>query len=299
MKKIVIVGSINQDHTFQVEHLPSMGETILASESFTGVGGKGANQAAALAKLGANVSLIGAIGCDDNGKSALTLLERYGVNINDIITKEAYPTGTAYICIDNNAHNTIVVNLGANSALSIQDIKDHQSSILEADYCLMQLELNLDVVEYVTNLCNENDIPVFLNPAPANLHIPMSLLKGVDYLLPNETELEILTGRKVTPENVVEIGHILIEMGVHALVVTMGEYGAYYVDASKELHIPANKVTAVDTTAAGDSFIGAFLSGIANNKSLEDSLLLASRVASITVSRKGAFDSIPSLNEVI
>jgi ribokinase len=298
MKKIVIVGSINHDYTLKVDHLPSRGETLLASGNFRSVGGKGANQAAALAKLGTEVSIIGAVGNDDNGKLALNNLKNYGVNVNDVIIKKDYPTGSAYICIDKNAHNTIVVNLGANGALNIQDIEKHKSSLLSADYCLMQLEIPLDVVAYVTKLCHENKIPVLLNPAPANSQLSDAILQGADYLLPNETELELLTGKKVTQENVIEVGRILIQKGVKALVVTMGEYGAYYIDCNRAFHVPVNKVVAVDTTAAGDSFIGAFLAGIAEDKSLEDSLKLGSLVASITVCRVGAVDSIPRLDEL-
>lgn len=298
MKKTVVVGSINRDYTFKLDHLPEMGETILSRETYVSTGGKGANQATALAKLGADVTMIGAVGDDDSGKQVIHSLKDYGIHNEYILVKPGVQTGSAYICVDKYAHNTIVVNPGANAVMKPADVAQLQDKIMGADYCLMQLEIDPEVVECVARICRENNVKVVLNPAPAVENLPEDLLQNVDYLIPNETELEILTGRKVNPETVTEAGNILIGKGVKALIVTMGEHGSYYIDSKRNFFVPAVKTKAVDTTAAGDSYIGALLSGLSRDKDIEEAMKFASAVASITVSRQGAADSIPFLKEI-
>lgn len=296
MKKTVVVGSINRDNTFLLDHLPNVGETILSRKSYSSTGGKGANQAVALAKLGMKVVMIGAVGNDDPGERAIESLNGYGVSTRHVLKKDT-PTGSAFICVDKNAQNTIVVNPGANGAVNSSDIEAVKTVITEADFCLMQLEIDLSVVTYTAKLCKANGVKVILNPAPA-VELPDDLLPLIDFLIPNETELKLLTSNSMKGHSIAEKASELIKRGVKALIVTMGEQGAYYFDDHQEFLVPANKTTAVDTTAAGDSFIGAFLSALSRGEEVRDAMKFASLVAGVTVSRPGAAESIPTLQEV-
>lgn len=296
MKNTVVIGSINRDYTFLLDHLPGVGETILSSKVYDSTGGKGANQAIALAKMETDVTMIGAVGNDESGTGAVETLAKNGISVCHVLRKEV-PTGSAFVCVDKAGYNMIVVNPGANKEINCQDIDRVKTEIANADFCLMQLEIDLETVLYAAKLCKEHDVKVVLNPAPA-MKLPSDLLSMVDILIPNETELEILTGREVCLHNVIEVGRILINQGVKALIVTMGENGAYYMDAKQEFLIPAHKTTAIDTTAAGDSFIGALLSALSRDKTMKEAMEFASLVASVTVSRPGAAESIPSWSEI-
>lgn len=296
MKRTVVVGSVNRDYTFLLDHLPDRGETILSRRSYSSTGGKGANQAAALSKMGLEVAMIGAVGADEPGERAVEALAAYGVSVDHIIKKNV-PTGSAFICVDKNAHNTIVVDPGANGALSCEDIDSAAQVIAEADFCLMQLEINLEVVAHAAEICREHGGKVVLNPAPAQ-KIPDELLSLTDYLIPNETELALLTGCEVNCHTAVAAARRLTDRGVKAVIATMGEEGSCYVDGRQDFFIPAAETRAVDTTAAGDSYIGAFLSALSRGYEVRTAMEFASLAASITVSRQGAADSIPLLEEV-
>lgn len=296
MNKIVVVGSVNRDYTFLLDHLPKVGETILSQKSYDSMGGKGANQAVALAKLGANVTMVGAVGNDEPGKQAIESLTANGVSSNYILRKNV-ETGSAFIYVDKNANNTIVVNQGANGAIDINDIERIKSAIAEADICLMQLEIDLEVVIHVAKICKEHGVKVVLNPAPA-VKLPEELLPLIDFLIPNETELALLAECKVNRHTVVPAARELIGRGVNAIIVTVGEDGAYYIDDHQDFLIPAIKAHAIDTTAAGDSFIGAFLSALSRTDDVKEAMKFATMVASVTVSRPGAAESIPVLEEI-
>lgn len=298
MERILVVGSLNIDHTVQVDHIPRVGETIISRESTWSYGGKGANQSIALKKLGSEVSLIGAIGDDQLGTDYVEYLKKLGIPINGIIRKQKSESGTAFICIDYDGRNMIIVDKGANALLSEGDIRNMDGLFEGIDYCLMQLEIPLETVYFVAKKCCERGIRVFLNPAPASGPLSSDLLQHIYCLVPNETELENMTGNKVSLENVEEQARILLKKGVQSILVTLGEKGSLYVDKEKVYHVPSIKTKAVDTTAAGDSFLGGYLSELARGSDVREAMEFATRVASITVSRRGASSSIPTLEEM-
>ena len=298
MKKIVVVGSLNYDHNIQLDHLPAVGETILSDSISYAFGGKGANQAVALAKMQVAVGMIGAVGDDAVGSKMIANLQASGVATEGIIIKEQELTGFALIYLDHQGKNMIVVHPGANFKLTIEDIKAKEQLLLEADYCLLQLEIPMDVIEYVVSFCKEHEIPVVLNPAPAVPNLSKELLSKLTYLVPNETELALLSKGNVNMESVEDHARSLLELGVSNVLVTLGEHGSCLINQNDNVFVPAKKVKAIDTTAAGDSCLGWFLAGLCKGYTQQEAMELGTKVASITVTRKGAQDAIPSWDEV-
>ncbi|MBM4761241.1 ribokinase [Bacillus sp. B15-48] len=295
-KKLLVVGSLNIDLVSQVEQLPLPGQTITSEKFYVNPGGKGANQAVAAAKLGAEVSMIGRVGSDNYGTVLLNNLQQSGVHTENIQLSET--TGMAFIAVDGQGENHIVLVPGANNEMSIEDIDKYENVIKSSDIIILQLEIPLNVVEYVIELAGKLGKKVILNPAPAQKLSP-NLLKGVHTLIPNETELAILTDMPTsTQEEIVAAAKYLKSIGIEEVVVTMGGQGSYLINNDCEVHIPAEKVEVVDTTAAGDSYIGAFAVGQTNGMSSVEAAQFASKVAAITVTREGAQSSLPSLEEV-
>ena len=299
MKKVVVLGSLNMDYVINVEKMPQKGETILGLSMSKTPGGKGANQAYAIGKLGGKVSMIGAVGEDENGKILKKNLNSVGVNTEGIMELAGVCTGNAVITVDKAAENSIIVLQGANARLTKTDIDANKQIIVDSDVLVMQLEIPVEVVEYAARIASESGTIVILDPAPAAADLPDTLWQCIDVIKPNETELAALSGMPVTCiEDAAIAAKSLLKKGVTQVIVTMGDEGSLLVTEDKTQHFPGEKVVAIDTTAAGDSFTAAFVVAVTNGKSCEEAISYGNRVSAITVTRKGAQASIPDKEEV-
>lgn len=299
MKRLLIIGSLNVDCVVHVDHTPLTGETILCSDRNLIPGGKGANQACAAGRLGAHAALLGAVGRDDYAQMQRESLAGAGVDISHLVEHSDSSTGFAFISVDKNGDNSIVVIQGANAALTEKDIDENLELLEESDIVIFQLEIPLSTVVYGAKKAKELGKTVILDPAPVPKEFPVELYQYVDIMKPNETELGMLTGMAEMESNLEEAASCLRRRGVRNVVVTLGEKGVY-IDSEEngKRRIPAIKVRAVDTTAAGDSFTAALAMMIAEGKSIEEAASFANYVSSIVVTRKGAQSSIPNLEEV-
>lgn len=298
MKKVIVIGSVNIDYTARVQKLPRKGETILAKETSISLGGKGANQAIALHRLGCDTTFIGAIGSDSEAEFARRKLKEYGLRVDNLLVKTGN-TGKAFINVSEDGDNTIVVDLGANEKFDARDISNISYLLSGMNYCVLQLELPASTIISVLEICAENDIKTILNPAPAvNLEVLEEHLDKIDLLIPNETELELLSGCKLTSNNVQELCNKVIAKGAKRILVTLGAQGSYYTDGKDNYFASAVKTTVIDPTAAGDSYIGALVSYLSMDREIKEAMDFASIVASITVSRLGAAESIPEKSEL-
>lgn len=303
MNKVCVIGSINMDLVIKVDEMPKEGETILSKYFEKIAGGKGANQAVAAKRSGNLVSMIGKIGKDDNGKILKALLEKEGINTNLIFEDNKEPTGMAMITVNNNGNNSIVVISGSNMTLNEEEIEKAKEEIKKSDILISQFETPENCTLKAFKIAKENNIITILNPAPAK-KINDELLKYTDIIIPNETEVEVLTGIKVDNLEKAKIASKkLLKKGVKFAIITLGEKGAVIISENNGQLVPAFKVKAIDTTAAGDSFIGG-LSSKLNTKKLDfENLLKAvkfgNKVSSITVQREGAQPSIAKIEEVI
>lgn len=289
---VVVIGSINMDYTVKVNKLPQREETILATTFHVAAGGKGANQAVAARRLGANVLMIGALGNDNMGKELKEKLEDEGIDVSGIKFVDK-PTGNAMITVDSSGSNTIVVYPGANEELDINWIEKYSDKIKNCDYVILQLEIPLETVLGAVKLAKKWDKKVILNPAPAK-EIPEEIYKYVDIVTPNETELATITGNDDIKKGAEE----LIHRGARSVVVTLGDKGSYYIDSDNEMTISPIKVNAVDTTAAGDSFNGALAVGLCEGKDIAVALEFANVVGALTTTKIGAQVSLPYREEV-
>ena len=303
MNKVCVLGSINMDLVIRVNEMPKEGETIL-SESFEKIaGGKGANQAVAARRCGNIVSMIGKIGKDDNGKILKGLLEEDSIDTNLIFEDENEPTGMAVITVNKNGNNSITVISGSNMTLNKDEIEKSKEIIENSDILISQFEVPEEVILEAFKIAKENNKITILNPAPAK-KIDEELLKYTDIIIPNETEAELLTGIKVNDlESAKLAANGLLEKGVKFVIVTLGSKGAAVISKEDGQIVEAYKVKAIDTTAAGDSFIGGLSSKLDIESLSFENLLkavkFANKVSSITVQRKGAQPSIARLEEVI
>ena len=300
MKKILVVGSLNVDMVVNVDHTPAVGETILTDRLALVPGGKGANQACAAGRLGANVKMLGAVGEDSYADIQIKSLGDAGVDISCIVKKENETTGLAFITVNAEGDNSIVVVSGANAVFSPQDIERNIKLIKESDIVILQLEIPLDTVLYAAKMAKLFGKIVILDPAPVPKEFPMELYQYVDIIKPNETELSMLTGMPCTMDSVSEGARKLRDYGVKEVLVTLGEKGVFINSAvCGECMIPAYKVETVDTTAAGDSFTAALAIMLSEKKNIIEAAEFANLVSSIVVTRKGAQSSIPTLQEVM
>ena len=300
MGKILVVGSLNVDMVMNVDHMPAEGETILCDGMTLVPGGKGANQACAAGRLGTDVAMLGAIGDDDYGALQLKSLSEAGVEVGGLLKKEGQNTGTAFITVNKSGNNSIVVVPGANSAFRPEDIEANRELIEQCEIMILQLEIPLDTVCYATKLAKSLGKTVILDPAPVPEHFPEELYEYVDIVKPNETELGMLTGIAEAQKHLTEAAQVLKARGVKNVLVTLGGDGVYInPESGEEIRIPACKVKAVDTTAAGDSFTAALAAMLLNGESLEAAAEFANRVSAIVVTRKGAQSSIPTIDEVV
>lgn len=298
MKKILVIGSINIDLAVKIDHIPLVGETILSDTIEYVPGGKGANQAFAVGKLGGNVSMLGAVGNDQYADILLNSLKSAGVDTNAIVKKSDYSTGMAFILVNAEGNNSIVVVSGANKSITPHDIEQHKHLIDACDILLCQLEIPLDSVLAAIKYAKSKEKLVVLDPAPAPKNFPDDLLTFSDIITPNETELAQLTGKNT--DEYEEATDILRKKGVKSVIVTLGKDGVFINSAQDgKQYFKAVPAPVVDTTAAGDSFTAALVVQLAQNVSLVNAVNYANHVAAIVVSRKGAQPSIPSANEVL
>ena len=299
MGKILVIGSLNIDMVMRVDHMPVAGETILCDGMKLVAGGKGANQACAAGRLGTDVTMLGAIGNDSHGEMQRDSLQRSGVDVSGLITKESVSTGTAFITVNKEGNNSIVVVQGANAQFTPEDIEAHRDLLEECEIVILQLEIPMDTVLYAVKLARTLGKTVILDPAPVPEHFPEELYQYVDIIKPNESELSRLTGIADAQNHLEEAVQIVKDRGVKNVLVTLGGDGVY-LDTENEppVHIPAKKVEVVDTTAAGDTFTGYFIAATIEGRSIQEALRMAAKASSIAVSRPGATPSIPEAEEV-
>lgn len=301
VNKIVIIGSINLDTTIRTEYLAKPGETIHSKEMFSSGGGKGANQAISAARNGAKVSFIGAVGNDNAGSTLVDLLEQDSIETTGIEVLNSMRTGSAYINVSDDGENSIIIYGGANQSISDEHIDAMKHAIKGSDYLIAQLETNLSSIKKGFEIAKKYGVKTILNPAPALKAIPESIIALTDILIPNESELEIIAGFKVTNKNeLVEAVNSIHKKGIDVVIVTLGSKGVMYsIKNQKNGFVPAFKVKAVDTTAAGDTFIGALATKLsADLSNIEEAIKYGNKAASLTVQRYGAQPSIPYETEV-
>ena len=297
MKKICVIGSLNMDLVVNVENMPKKGQTLIGSDFKEVPGGKGANQAVAMARLGGDVTMIGKVGTDSFGQTLIDALKNDNVDTT-YVHKENGPTGVAMITVDKNAENAIVVAPGANFKVSKNDIDKNIEAIKESDIVVVQLETPLDTIKYTLKKAKEFGKYTILNPAPA-VKLEDSIIENVDLLTPNETELEILSGVSINNEDdILDAAKTMIEKGVKELIVTLGSKGSLYINKDKSMFKKSYKVEAVDTTAAGDSYTGALSVAFSKNEDIETAMDFASIVGALCVTKEGAQSSLPTLEEV-
>ena len=299
VKQIVVIGSSNTDMVIKTSKLPIPGETILGGEFLMNAGGKGANQAVAAARLGGKVSFIARTGNDLFGNEAKKLFEAEHIITNFLVTDADHPSGVALITVDEKGENCIVVAPGANNYLLESDIDLAREEILQSEIVLMQLEIPLKTVEYVTDIAFSAGKKVILNPAPA-IKLTDSLLSKLYMITPNETEAELISGIPVTDtESAILAAKNIYNRGVQVVIITMGSKGALLFTGESAVVIPSVKVEAIDTTAAGDVFNGAIAVAIAEGLPLEEAVGFACKAAAISVTRMGAQASAPYREEII
>lgn len=293
MGKIVVVGSINMDYTAILAELPRPGETLLAKDFKMSGGGKGANQAMAAAIFSDQVIMIGMLGNDPAGHALYKKMQSKGIDVSCIEFTET-PTGNALINVAEQGKNTIVVFPGANHQLTPTHVAKYKNVIEAADMVMMQLEIPMETVRFVTDMAYASNVPVFLNPAPAQA-LDADLLSKVTYITPNETELLRITQSFDSTRGAVS----LMNLGVKNVIITLGSNGCYVKNAKEEGRIGTFKVNAIDTTAAGDSFSGALAAQLANGVPLKEALVFANATGALTTTKIGAQEALPTKEEVI
>lgn len=296
MKNILVIGSANIDLTIHTDRMPKLGETVTGHGFSMNSGGKGANQAVAAAKLGGEVKFLGVIGNDTYGEKLLADLRKSGA-VFEGITADGVPTGTACITVVN-GDNFIVLNPGANDLLTPEIIEKKAELIRKSDYVIMQLEIPVDSVLRAAVIAKDAGTSVVLNPAPVK-ELPDEIYRLTDIMIPNEYEAMLLTGISTDNEQGCrDAVEDLRKKGVKTVIITLGGRGCVYNDGDRIIFHPAGKADVVDTTSAGDSFIGALCCKLASGNSLTESIDYATKVASVTVSRRGASESIPYAHEI-
>ena len=293
MAKILVVGSINMDLVVRVPHSPQPGETVLGGDFETFPGGKGANQAVAASRMGGEVTMVGRVGHDDFGDTLIQGLVADKVKTTHVIKDSDAPTGIAMIAVAADGENLIVVASGANLKVSAEDVNNARSLMRETDILLMQLEVPLETVGEAVDLAAAYDVPVVLNPAPAQ-SLPRTILANVDVLTPNQHELAALTEEADIDKGIQK----LREWGVKNLVITLGPNGARVVTDEIDQRLPAHEITAVDTTAAGDAFNGALAVALAEGKPILEAVRYGMAAGAMAATKRGAQPSLPARDAV-
>ena len=295
---ILVVGSSNTDMMIKTDRLPCPGETVLGGSFFMNPGGKGANQAVAIARLGGQIAFICKTGNDIFGHQAHQLFDEEGIDTSYVFSDTENPSGVALITVDENAENCIVVASGANASLLPEDLSKAECAVDDAEFILMQLEIPIETVAFVAETAYRKNKKVILNPAPAQ-KLSKNLLQNLYMITPNETEAELISGIKITDEqSILETAKKISGMGVDNVIITLGAKGAFVYNNHICEIVPSVKVKAIDTTAAGDIFNGALVVALAENRSLIESVRFASKASAISVTRIGAQSSAPYRKEV-
>ncbi|CAM3554746.1 ribokinase [Shewanella pealeana] len=298
MSQLIVLGSVNADHVLQVPSFPRPGETLHGHNYQVIPGGKGANQAVAAARLGGDIGFIACVGDDSFGQNIRQTFTNDGMDISAVHMIENTPTGIAMIQVSDCGENSICIAAEANNALTAEIVEQHSAMIEQAEYLLMQLETPLAGIELAASIAKVHGTQVVLNPAPAR-SLPDALLAMVDIITPNETEAEVLTGVAVTDaDSAAKAAQVLHDKGIATVMITLGAKGVYLSEQDTGKIIPGFKVKATDTTAAGDTFNGAFVTGLLEGKAIENAIVFAHGAAAISVTRFGAQTSIPSRDEV-
>jgi ribokinase len=297
--KVVIVGSLNMDLVTRAPRLPRAGETLAGQSFVTVPGGKGANQAVAAARLGASVAMVGCVGDDAYGEQLRAALLAEGIDCQAVTAVAGESTGVALIVVDDSSQNAIVIVAGGNGHVSAEVVERFDSLLQQAEVIICQLEVPEATVGHVLKRGRELGKTMILNPAPATGPLPSQWYGWVDYLIPNESEATMLTGLPVDSVASAEAAaNALLAQGVGKVVVTLGEQGALFASSGRSEHFPAPKVKAVDTTAAGDTFVGGFAAALAEGKSETEAIRFGQIAAALSVTRSGAQPSIPTFSEV-
>lgn len=295
--KVAVIGSVNMDLVTMTQRMPRTGETLEARSFFTGFGGKGANQAVAAARLGADVLMVAKIGDDMFGAEMKRNFEENGVDARFVETVIDHPTGVASISVDDDGNNCILIVKGANGELSPADVERAAPSLSGCGMLLLQLEIAVDTVYSAIDLARREGVLVLLNPAPA-MELEREYLRKVDFLAPNETELEIITGMPATtPDEALDAARWLVDYGVAAVIVTLGAKGSLYVDAKGHFLAEPLSVRPVDSTGAGDAFIGGFSYYYLASGDVRKAMLMANRYAAISTMKPGAQSSYLWMDE--
>jgi ribokinase len=288
MTRIAVVGSIMMDLITYVTRLPERGETLEAPSFLMAHGGKGANQAVAAAHLGSDVLFVGKAGSDAFGTLTLENFRRHGIDPRFVGVAEGVATGVAPIFVEPGGENRILIVTGANATLTPADVERARDGLVRAGAILLQLEIPLETVYATLALGVAHGVPVFLNPAPATPHLDLERLRGLAFLLPNQSELALLTGLPVTTIGEAQTAaQTLVAAGIGAVVVTLGAGGALFVTAETTTHVAAPAVTPVDTSGAGDAFIGSFAHHYAGTRDIDAALHAAVAYAAHSVTRRG------------
>jgi ribokinase len=291
--KITVVGSNMVDLITYVDRMPERGETIAAPKFRMGFGGKGANQAVAAAMLGADVRMVTKVGDDMFGPNTIENLRRHGIQTDFVETVSGKSSGVAPIFVEPDSSNSILIIKGANEDLSPSDVDRAKSTIAESDIVIMQLEVRLETIYHTIELCRELNVPVLLNPAPADPRLDLEKIRTVDFFIPNETELKILTNMPVkTTDEITKAAGYLRDQGIKNIIVTMGERGALILDDSVARVIHPYKVASIDSTGAGDAFVGCFATYFVESGDLDVAISMANRYAALSTTRPGTQSSL-------
>jgi ribokinase len=295
---LVVLGSINADHILNLESFPRPGETVTGNQYQVAFGGKGANQAVAAGRSGANISFIACTGDDDTGERVRKQLVSDNIDVDPVTVMKGESTGVALIFVNGEGENVIGIHAGANAALSISLVEKQQQRIANADALLMQLESPLESVQAAAKIAHGNNTTVVLNPAPAR-ELSDELLALVDIITPNETEAEKLTGVRVeNDDDAAKAAQVLHDKGIGTVIITLGSRGVWASENGKGQRVPGFKVQAIDTIAAGDTFNGALMTALLEGTALPEALRFAHAAAAIAVTRKGAQPSVPWRKEI-
>lgn len=296
--RLVVLGSINVDHIMNVAHFPKPGETIIGHQYQIAFGGKGANQAVACGRSGADIAFIACVGDDAIGSEIIAQLKTDNINTDAISVIPQTPTGVAMILVNQQGENVISIVAGANNALTPAHFTQYHDLIKQADALLMQLESPLDTVLAAAKLAKKHQTSVILNPAPAQ-SLSDELLSLIDIITPNETEAQLLTGVSVHDDKgAAKAAAILHSKGIKQVLITLGSRGVWFSEQGKGQLIAGFRVEAVDTIAAGDTFNGAFVSALLEGKATTDAIRFAHAAAAIAVTRRGAQPSVPWRAEI-
>ena len=296
--KIVIVGSSNTDMVVKVPRIPIPGETIIGSEFMVIPGGKGANQAVAAARAGAEVTFISCVGDDQYGYQSIENYKKEGIDTSYIKIEKGAHSGIALITVSQDGENSIAVAPGANNDLAPEDIEKYKEAFTDAKLILVQLEIPMSTVEAVIDLANSMKIPLMLNPAPG-ASIPSSYIEKITWITPNESEASILTSKNnLSGNNIEDMACELYKMGAGTVLITLGKNGVYLKNDEYQEKIDSYQVKAIDTTAAGDVFNGTLAFALASEMPLIEAVDFAQRAAAISVTRMGAQPSAPFSKEI-